>query len=184
MLFHDDIHIHEYTDETSLSHLNSPYFICSLFGSDFGGGSSFTYWMKEHMDDYIHAHYILWEQNHETWDPHLFHWGRFDKILDACVYGPHNDLLSQMYKHFNDSLMRYLLDVNLYNVGMYFHDLYFVLIMFGRVQYKKWDPGISWLQFCRKQAIWEIESPLEMVIVIRVVQQQEWWIISEIFLKY
>ena len=47
-------------------------------------------------------------------------------------------------KKFHDSLMRYLLDVHLYDVVMYFHDLYFVLMMFGRVQYKKWDPGISW----------------------------------------
>ena len=48
-----------------------------------------------------------------------------------------------MYKHFHDSMMRHLLDVHLYDVVMYFHDLYFVLMMFGRVQYQQWDPGIS-----------------------------------------
>ena len=29
-----------------------------LICSDFGGGSPFTYWIKEHMDDYIDANYI------------------------------------------------------------------------------------------------------------------------------
>ena len=42
MLHYDDIHIHGCIDETSLSHLKSSCFICSLFGSDFGEGSSFT----------------------------------------------------------------------------------------------------------------------------------------------
>ena len=50
--------------ETSLSHLKSPCFFCSLFGSNFGGGSSFTPWMKEHMAAYIDAHYIYLEQNY------------------------------------------------------------------------------------------------------------------------
>ena len=54
----DDIHIHECIYETSLSHLNSSCFPCSLFCSDFGGGSPFTYWIREHTDDYIDAHYI------------------------------------------------------------------------------------------------------------------------------
>ena len=58
--------------------------------------------------------------------------------------GPHDDLLTWMYKHFHDSLMRNLLDVLFYDVVMYFHDLYFVLMMFGRVQYQQWDPGIAW----------------------------------------
>ena len=74
--------------------------LCSLFGSDFGGGSSFTSWMKEHMADYIDAHYIFLEQHYGTWDPFLCHWGRSDIILDACVYGPHGDLLNWMYKTF------------------------------------------------------------------------------------
>ena len=50
--FHDDIHIHGCIDENYLSHLNSSCFLCSLFGSDFGGGSSFASWIKEHMADY------------------------------------------------------------------------------------------------------------------------------------
>ena len=91
--------------------------------------------MKEHMADYyFDASYIILEQHYRTWDPHLCHWSRFDVILDACVYGPHNDLLTWMYNHFHDSLMRYLLDVHLYDVVMYFHYLYFALMMFGRMQ--------------------------------------------------
>ena len=114
MLFHDDVYIHGCIDETSLSHLKSSCFIFSLLGSDFDGGSSFTYWMKEYMDDYLDAPYIILEQHYRTWDPHLCHWGIFDKIPYACVYGTHNDLLIQMYKNFHDYLMRYLLDVHLY----------------------------------------------------------------------
>ena len=101
--------------------------------------------MKAHMADYyFDASYILLEQHYRTWDPYLCHWSRYDIILDACVYGPHDDLLTWMYKHFHDSLMRYLLDVHLYYVVMYFHDIYFVLMMFERVQYQQWDLGISW----------------------------------------
>ena len=81
--------------------------------------------MKEHMADYIDALYIFLEHNYGTWDPHLCHWGRSDIILYAYVYGPHGYLLTWMYKHFHDSLMRYLLDVHVYDVVMYFHDLYF-----------------------------------------------------------
>ena len=47
MLFRDDIHIHGCIDETFLRHLKSSCFIFSLFGSYFGGGSSFTSWMKK-----------------------------------------------------------------------------------------------------------------------------------------
>ena len=108
----------------------------------------------------------------------------FDIILYACVYGAHDDLLTWIYKHFHDYLMRYLLDVHLYDVVMHFHYLYFVLMMFGRLQYKQWGPVISWFQFWGKQAVWEIELPLEKVIVIRVVQQKSWWLLSEIFLIY
>ena len=74
----------------------------------------------------------------------LCHWGRSDIILYACVYGPHGDLLTWMYKHFHDSLMMYLLYVQLYDGVMYSHDIHFVLMMFGRVQYQKWDPRIAW----------------------------------------
>ena len=51
---------------------------------------------------------------------------------------------------------------------MYFNDPSFVLMMFERVQYKQWDPGIAWLQFLGQQEVGDIESPLENVIVIRV----------------
>ena len=71
LLYIYDSLIHGCMGENSLSHLKSPCFSCLLFGSDFCGGSSFTPWMKEHMDDYIDAHYISLEQNYGTWDPHL-----------------------------------------------------------------------------------------------------------------
>ena len=61
-LHYDDIYIYGCIDEASLRHLKSSCFIFSLFGSDFGGGSSFTSWMKEHMADYIDAHYIFWSR--------------------------------------------------------------------------------------------------------------------------
>ena len=64
--------------------------------------------------------------------------------------------------------MRYLLDVQLYDVFMYFNDLYFVLMMSGRVKYKEWDLGITWSQFWGQQAVGDIESLLENVIGIRV----------------
>ena len=66
LLSHDDIHIHGCIDETSLIHLKSSCVLFSLFGSDFGGDSSFTSWMKEHMADYIDTHYIFLEQHYGT----------------------------------------------------------------------------------------------------------------------
>ena len=42
VLHYDDIHIQGCIDETSLSHLKSSCFLCSLFGSDCDGCSSFT----------------------------------------------------------------------------------------------------------------------------------------------
>ena len=84
------------------------------------------------------------------------------------MYGPRDDLLTWMYKNFHDLLMRYLVDVQLYDLVMYFNDLSFVPMMFERVQYKQWDPGIAWFQFWGQQAVGDIESPLEKVIVIRV----------------
>ena len=100
--------------------------------------------MKEHMVDYFDAYYIILEHHYRTWVHHLCHWRIFDKILDACVYGPHDDLIAWMYTHFHDSLMRYLLSVHLHDVVMYFNELYFVLMMLGRVKYQQWDSGISW----------------------------------------
>ena len=94
-LFHDDINIHGCIDETSLIHLKSSCFLCSLLGSYFGGGYSFASWIKEHMDDYyFDAYYILLDQKYRTWDIHLCHLSIYDIILDACVYGPHDDLLT------------------------------------------------------------------------------------------
>ena len=91
------------------------------------------------MADYFDASYILLEQQYRKWDPHLFLWSRFDIILYDCVYGPHDDLLTWKYKHCHDPLMRYLIDVRLYDVVMYFNYLSFVLMMFVRVQYNQWD---------------------------------------------
>ena len=51
-----------------------------------------------------------------------------------------------------------------------------------------WDPqiifGLTWFQLWGQQAALKIYSPLEKMIVIRVVQQQECWFLSEIFLEY
>ena len=80
--------------------------------------------------------------------------------------------------------MRYLLNVHVYDVFMYFHDLYFLLMIFGRVQYKQWDLGIAWFQFWGKQAVGDIESPLQKVFVIRVEKKQAWWFLFETFLEY
>ena len=56
-------------------------------------------------------------------------------------------------------------------------------MVFGRTQYKQWDPGIAWFQFWGKQAIGDIESPLEKMILIKVKQQKTWWFIFETFLE-
>ena len=71
------------------------------------------------MDNYyFDAYYIILEHHYRTWDHHLCHWSRFDIIFDACLYGPHDALLTWMYKNFHDPLMRYILDVDLYDVFM------------------------------------------------------------------
>ena len=124
------------------------------------------------MVDYIDAHYILWDHTYDTWGPHLYHWGRSDVILHACVYGLHGDLLTWMHKHFHDYLMRYILNVHLYDVFMSLHDLYFVIMMFGRVQYQQWNPRIAWFQFLRKQVGGDIQSQHEKVILIIVEKKQ------------
>ena len=38
--------------------------------------------------------------------------------------------------------MRHLLDVYFYYVVMHFNDIYYVLMMFGRIHTRKWDPVI------------------------------------------
>ena len=47
------------------------------------------------------------------------------------------------------------------------------------VQCKQWDPGIVFspidFKLFGKQAVWEMDSPLNKVILIRVVQQKAWW---------
>ena len=136
LMLHDDIHIHEGIDETSLSHLKSLCFCCSLFGSNLSGDSSFTSLMKEYMVEYFDAYQFLLEKNYRKWDPHLCNWRIFDWWLEACMHLENGGLLTWMYKTIHDYLMRYLLDVHLYYVFMYFHDLYFTLMMFGRVQYQ------------------------------------------------
>ena len=127
--------------ETSLSHLKSPFF-CSLFGSDFSGDTSFTSWMKEYMAEYFDAYHILLEQHYRIWDPHLCHWSRFDWSLEACMHLANGGLLTWRYKHFHDFSMRNLLDVHFYYVIMSFDDIYYVLMMFGRIHTRKWDPRI------------------------------------------
>ena len=77
--------------------------------------------------------------------------------------------------------------------------MYYVLMIFGRIHRRKWDPGIlfpngmgwrallivgvqckQWdpgivsspidFKFLGKQEVWEMDSPLNKVILIRVVQ--------------
>ena len=54
------------------------------------------------------------------------------------------------------------------------------------VQYKQWDLGIFFspidFKFFGKQAVWEMDSPLNKVMLIRVVQQQAWWFLSKILM--
>ena len=59
LLYTYDSLIYGCMGDTSLSHLKSPCFFCSLFGSDFGGYSSFTFWMKEYMAEYFDSYHIL-----------------------------------------------------------------------------------------------------------------------------
>ena len=144
------------------------------------------------------ALYIL-EQHNGTWDPHLCHWSRFDWSLEACIYLANGSLLTGRYKYFHDLLVRHLLDVHYYYVVIYFDDIYYALIMFGIMHTRKWDPwilfpnGMGWrallivgvqckkwdprivfslidFKFFGKQAVWEMDSPFNKVMLIRVVQ--------------
>ena len=119
LMLHADIHIHECIDEIYLSHLKSPSFYCSLFGSNLSGDSSFTSWMKEYMAGYFDAYHIILEKNYRTWDPHLCHWSIFDWSLEACMHLDNGSLLTRRYKHFHDFLVRNLLDVHSYYVVIY-----------------------------------------------------------------
>ena len=127
--------------ETYLSHLKSRFF-CSLFRSDFSGDYSFTSCMKEYMAEYFDAYHIPLEQNYRTWDPHLCHWIIFYWSLEACMHLENDGLLTWRYKNFHDFLMRHLIDVHFYYVFMCINDIYYVLMMFGRMHTRKWDPVI------------------------------------------
>ena len=109
-------------------------------------------------------------------------------------------------------LVRHLLDVHFYYVVIYFDDIFYVLMMFGRMHTIKWDSGIlfpkgmGWrsllivgmqctqrdprivfspidFKLFWKQEVWKMESPLNKVMLIRVVQQQAWWFLSKIFME-
>ena len=140
LMLYDDIHIHECNDETSLSHLKSLCFYCSLFGSNLSGDSSFTSWMKEYMAEYFDAYHFLLDQNYRIWDTHLCHWSKIDWSLEACMYLANGSLLTGRYNHFHDFLVRHLLDVHYYYVVIYFYDIYYAIMMFGRMHTRKWDP--------------------------------------------
>ena len=60
------------------------------------------------------------------------------------------------------------------------------LLIIG-VQCKQWDPGIVFstidFKLFGKQAVWEMDSPLNKVILIRVVQQKSWRFLSKIFME-
>ena len=127
------------------------------------------------------------------------------------MYLANGSLLTGGYKHFHDFLVRHLLDVHSYYVVIYFDDIYYALMMFGRMHTRKWDPGIlfpngmGWRALlivgvqCKqwdpgivfspidfklfgKQVVWEKDSPFNKVMLTREVQQQEWWLLSEIFM--
>ena len=99
--------------------------------------------MKEHIADYyFYASYIILEQNYRTWDLHLCHWSRFDWSLEACMHLENGSLLTGRYKNFHEFLVRNLLDVHFYYVVIYLDDIYYVLMMFGRMHKIKWDPRI------------------------------------------
>ena len=65
-----------------------------------------------------------------------------DLIGHSCMHLENGGLLTWRYKHFHDYLMRHLRDVHFYYVVMYFDDIYYVLMMFGRIHTRKWDLGI------------------------------------------
>ena len=94
--------------------------------------------------------------------------------------------------------MRHLLDVHYYYVVIYFDDISYALMIFGRMHTRKWDPrilfpnGMGWrallivgvqskqwdpgiffspidFTFFGKQAVWDIDFPLNKVMLIRVV---------------
>ena len=63
-----------------------------------------------------------------------------------------------------------------------------IALLIVGVQYKQWDPGIVFspidFEFFGKKEIWEMDSKLNRVILIRVVPQQSWWFLSKIFMEF
>ena len=97
-------------------------------------------------------------------------------------------LLTWRYKHIHDFLMRHFFDVHFYYFIMYFKDIYYVVMIFGRIHTRKWDPeilfpnGMGWraqamapwdifcpidFKFFGKQAVGEMNYPLNKMILIR-----------------
>ena len=58
---------------------------------------------------------------------------------------------------------------------------------FFGMQYKQWDPGIVFspidFKLFGKQAVWDMDSPFNNLMLIRVVQQQAWYFLSKIFME-
>ena len=128
------------------------------------------------------------------------------------MYLANGSLFTGWYKHFHDFLVRHLLDVHSYYVVRYFDDIYYALMMFGRmhtrklhlgilfpngmgwrallivgVQCKQWDPGIVFspidFKLFGKQVVWEMDSQINKVMLITIVHHQEWWFLSKIFME-
>ena len=60
------------------------------------------------------------------------------------------------------------------------------LLIIG-VKYKQWDPRIVFspidFKIFGKQSVWKMDSTLNKVILIIVVQHQAWWFLSKIFME-
>ena len=60
------------------------------------------------------------------------------------------------------------------------------LLIIG-VQCNQWDPGIVFspidLKFFGKQEVWEMDSTINKVTLLRVVQNKAWWFLSKIFME-
>ena len=77
LLYLYDSLIHGCMGKDSLSHLKSPCFCCSLFGSNLSGDSLSTSSMKEYMDEYSDSYHNILEKHYRRLDPHLCHWRIF-----------------------------------------------------------------------------------------------------------
>ena len=60
----------------------------------------------------------------------------------VCTF-ENGGLLTWRYKHLHEFFITHLLDVLFYYVVMYFDDVYYVLMMFGRMHTRKWIPEFS-----------------------------------------